>query len=157
MKNELVMKQFVIARRRLLSVLEGITEEAAAIKPEGFNNTIQWHAGHILFIAEQFLFRVPGDAVQLPPGYKALFANGTRPDDWETEPPSLQQIIAELKEQEGRVKESITSRLDEGLTRPLSLTSGLNLNSIGELLTMAIYHEALHTGYIDAMKRIVSK
>ncbi|AMA71532.1 MULTISPECIES: DinB family protein [Aneurinibacillus] len=158
MKNELVLKQFIIARRRLLKALEDVTEEMAAKKPEGFNNNIHWHAGHILSAAEQFLFRLPGGSVNIPDNYKDFFANGTKPDDWKETPPSFQQIVAQLKEQEARVKDgkdSIEERLDETLVPPFTLRSGLRMDTVGELINMAIYHEGVHTGYISAMKRII--
>ncbi len=157
MKNEFVVKQFTIARNRLLSALENVTEEVAGQKPEGFNNNIHWHAGHILLVTEAFLFTVPTGSGKLQKNYNEFFANGTKPDDWKSAPPSLQEIIDQLKDQEKRAKESAAARLDETLSSPFSLQSGLRMETVGELMNMAIYHEAVHTGYINAMKRIVNK
>jgi uncharacterized damage-inducible protein DinB len=156
MKNEFVIKQFAIARNRSLHALKDVAEEKAAQKPEGFNNNILWHAGHILLVTEQFLFGVPSGSLQISDTYKELFANGTKPDDWKSVPPSLQEIIAQLQEQKTRIKENIETRLEEELASPFKLGSGLQMNTVGELMNMAIYHEAIHTGHINAMKRIVN-
>ncbi|GED17305.1 DinB family protein [Aneurinibacillus migulanus] len=157
MKNEFVMKQFAIARSRLLSALENVTEEAASQKPEGFNNNIHWHAGHILLVTEKFFFKAPTGASELPELYDEYFANGTKPEDWKSMPPSLQEIIELLTNQEKRIKETGITNLDRELDSPLNFKSGLKMGTTGELANMAIYHEGVHTGYIYAMKRLVTK
>ncbi|MFT9849261.1 DinB family protein [Aneurinibacillus sp. REN35] len=157
MKNELVMKQFLIARNRLVSTLEKLTPEEASRKPEGFNNTIHWHAGHILLIAEKFLFMAPTGSNQVPDHYDTFFANGTKPGDWTDTPPSLAEIIDRLKDQENRFKACEANQIDAALPKPFTLGSGLVMETAGELMNMAIYHEGIHTGYINAMKRIVSQ
>ncbi|MCI1695054.1 DinB family protein [Aneurinibacillus aneurinilyticus] len=157
MKNEFVINQFAIARNRLLSALENVTEEVASQKPEGFNNNIHWHTGHILLVTEKFFFKVPTGASELPDLYDEYFANGTKPEDWKSEPPPLQEIIERLTSQAKRIKEIGDANLERELGSPLHFKSGLKMDTAGELANMAIYHEGVHTGYIYAMKRLVTK
>lgn len=151
MNNEIIIKQFLIARSRLLNTLGKVAPEEADRKPEGFNNTIHWHAGHILLIAEKFLFVAPGGENGLPAHYDTFFANGTKPGDWTDTPPSMEEIIDRLQDQENRFK-----ACEAALPKPFTLGSGLVMETAGQLINMAIYHEGVHTGYMNAMKRMVS-
>jgi hypothetical protein len=47
MKEEMIFNILEKVRANTLQNAEGITEEAADRMPEGFNNTIRWHLGHI--------------------------------------------------------------------------------------------------------------
>ncbi len=55
--NRLVgLKQFEITRGALLKFMETLDDKTADTQPEGFNNTIRWHIGHVLTAAEVFMF-----------------------------------------------------------------------------------------------------
>ena len=55
--NRLVgLKQFEITRGALLTFMETLDDKTADTQPEGFNNTIRWHIGHVLTAAEVFMF-----------------------------------------------------------------------------------------------------
>ncbi|MRD38966.1 DinB family protein [Bacillus thuringiensis] len=47
--NRLVgLKQFEITRGALLKFMETLDDKTVDTQPEGFNNTIRWHIGHVL-------------------------------------------------------------------------------------------------------------
>ena len=48
------LKQFEITRGALLQFMETLDDKTADTQPEGFNNTIRWHIGHVLTAAESF-------------------------------------------------------------------------------------------------------
>ena len=50
--SELLFKQFELTRGSFLKTIEGITAEQASVQPEGFNNNIHWHIGHVLTVTE---------------------------------------------------------------------------------------------------------
>ena len=54
--NRLVgLKQFEITRGALLKFMETLDDKIAdTCAPEGFNNTIRWHIGHVLTAARSF-------------------------------------------------------------------------------------------------------
>ena len=51
------------------------------VQPDGLNNTIHRHIGHILTVAEKFMFDYPGNFQHIPENYLGLFDNGTKPAD----------------------------------------------------------------------------
>lgn len=48
MFNTNMIKQFDMTRDTLLKSTHSISEADADVMPQGFNNTIRWHIGHIL-------------------------------------------------------------------------------------------------------------
>ena len=58
--GDLIKKEFELLRTRLYTRIEEIEENVFDIQPEGFNNNIHWHIGHILTVTEGFLFAENG-------------------------------------------------------------------------------------------------
>lgn len=148
--SELLFKQFELTRGFFLKEVAAISAEQADVQPEGFNNTIHWHIGHVLTVTEQFMMGYPKKSNYLPENYIELFGNGTRPSDWSGDVPSVELLTEQLKAQLGRVKEVPASMLDEKLNKPF-----LGLETFGELANMALFHESYHLGQIHAMKRLI--
>ncbi|CAM4020152.1 DinB family protein [Bacillus paramycoides] len=142
------LKQFEITRGALLKFMENLDDKTADTQPEGFNNTIRWHIGHVLSAAELFMFG--REFKHLPSEYPGLFGYGTRPSKWETEGPSLEVLKPQLQEQAKRISaipaEAFENKLPERF---------LGLETVGELYGMMLYHEADHIGQMKAMERII--
>ncbi|MBS4216422.1 MULTISPECIES: DinB family protein [Neobacillus] len=148
--SEVLLKSFATARSYLLNNVEALDENIVDIQPEGFNNTIHWHVGHVLTVAEQFMFGFPKKSAILPANYLELFGKGTKPADWNGEVPSVQELTAQLKEQFKRIQEIPVESFAEKLKAPF-----LGQETYGELTSFAIFHESMHLGQIAAMKRVV--
>ncbi|PLS18279.1 DinB family protein [Bacillus sp. M6-12] len=149
--SELLYKQFELTNIFIVRTLEGIEKEMLDIQPEGFNNNIRWHAGHILTVTEQFMFGFPKKSAHLPENYIELFGPGTKPSEWQGDAPSIEELTAQLKEQVIRIKDIPFERLDEKLKKPF-----LDLETFGELANMAVYHQSYHLGQVHAMKRVIA-
>ncbi|AVD54490.1 MULTISPECIES: DinB family protein [Priestia] len=142
------LKQFELTRGSLIKFMQTLDSETADKQPEGFNNTIRWHIGHVLSAAELFMFGK--EFKHLPSEYPSLFGNGTKPSEWNTEGPSLEELMSQLQEQAQRIKVIPEESFEKKLSEPF-----LGLETVGELYGMMLYHEADHIGQIKAMKRIV--
>ncbi|MCC2686475.1 MAG: DinB family protein [Paenibacillaceae bacterium] len=137
-------------RRSTLKLAEGLDEAMLDVKPAGFNNTIRWNLGHILTTQEGLLFGRANEPMNIPGHYRELFGNGTKPADWTVEPPTLAELIAQLKEQPARIRETFAGKLDNKVDKPFQ-----ELETIGNIALMTIYHEGTHVGYIMAIKRAI--
>ena len=73
--SQALLKEFEFVRSRLFKSIEETSPEVLDIQPQGFNNTLHWHVGHMLTIAENFLF---AGNQQIPEKYNELFGGGTR-------------------------------------------------------------------------------
>lgn len=148
--SELIFKSFEIARDRFVKALDGLDESLVDVQPDGFNNTIHWQAGHVLTVAEQFMFGFPKKSANLPANYMEFFGSGTKPADWKEGVPSVQELSEQLKEQIKRIKEIPAERFNERLKSPF-----LGLETFGEVANFGVFHEALHLGQIQAIKRVI--
>ncbi|XJZ27566.1 DinB family protein [Bacillota bacterium Lsc_1132] len=148
--SELLMKQFTLTRTNFIKRVESLNKDVVDIQPQGFNNTIHWMIGHVLTVAEQFMFRYPKKSANLPENYIQLFGNGTKPADWSEDVPSVEVLIEQLKDQLNRIKEIPAERYSVVLEKPF-----LGFETVGELANMAVFHEANHLGQIQAMARMI--
>ena len=150
----MIFDQFEFARNITLHVAKDINEENADIIPNGFPNSLRWQLGHVYASVEGIVFHMANETLNLPEGYGELFNRGTRPADWKVTPPKLDEIMPLLTEQVNRVKETFTGRLDEKLSQPMNAGS-LTLQTIGELLSFASFHESEHIGCMKSLKSAV--
>ncbi|WP_042454429.1 DinB family protein [Neobacillus dielmonensis] len=149
--SERLFKTMEVTRNYLLKTINGLDEAIADVQPEGFNNNIHWHIGHILTTAEQFMFGFPKKSTQLPERYLELFGTGTKPADWKEDVPTVGELTAQLQDQLKRMKAIPAESFNEQLKTPF-----LGQETFGELISFALFHETMHLGQIQAMKRVVA-
>jgi uncharacterized damage-inducible protein DinB len=148
--SELLFKHFELTRGKFVNYVVELEEGNADVQPEGFNNSIRWHVGHVLTVAEQFMFGFPKKSTHLPANYMELFASGTSPAAWQGDVPQLQELIVQLQDQIKRIKEIPAESFNQRLKTPF-----LGQETFGELTNFAIFHESIHLGQIQAMKRVI--
>lgn len=149
--DALIFSQIAVNRRRTIDLVSSLSEAFADIVPEGFNNNIRWNIGHIVATQERLAFRLIGETMDLDLSFMNLFAGGTKPADWQIKPPSMETLLELLEKQPERIQERLQGRLDEKLTIPFK-----EFASLDEALVFSIGHEALHAGYIMALKKAVA-
>lgn len=156
MKEEMFMlKQLEVIRGALNSFINELDEKAIDVQPEGFNNTIRWHIGHILVSTESLMFGYPNHSTNIPESYHALFITGSKPADWgNAEVPTVSALIECLEEQAGRLNELSEEFLAEKL--PFQFPVG-NLKTYGEMFEFVLFHEAYHLGQMKAMDMIINR
>lgn len=150
-----LLTQVDIIRSITLQAVESLHEEEADVQPEGFNNTIRWHLGHIYLVQERLAFRHAGFPVDVPQPYIDLFANGTRPAGWTEEAPSLAELGCRLTEQPGRIRTLLGEKLLEPPAVPFARFGG-KLDTIGAILGYSLFHEGQHLGVIQLIKQRIA-
>ncbi|MCP1145051.1 DinB family protein [Lysinibacillus endophyticus] len=147
MGSQLIKKQFAVTRKNILSLLEGVSPEVLDVVPEGFNNNIHWQIGHILTAGELFLFN---GQKNLPENYGQHFAGGTKPADWTNDVPSVEDILVKLQEQLERINQISDDSFEIELEKPF-----IGNKTVGELAAFGAFHESLHLGQIQILKRLI--
>jgi hypothetical protein len=117
--SELLINNFKFTRGKFVNYVVDLEEGIAGVQPEGFNNTIHWHVGHVLTVAEQMMFGFPKKSTQLP-------------------------------DQSTRINEIPAESFNQRLKTPF-----LGQETFGELANFAIFHESIHLGQMQAMKRVI--
>jgi hypothetical protein len=136
--------------------LEHVTDldEAKQLKtPDGLTNNVIWNLGHTLVVQCQLSYLACGKSSPLPDGYSELFAPGTSPKDWKTQPD-----CAEVIEHSKTLNKKIAEDLAAGAFADypgVPLTKQYKLDTIEEALNFHIVHEGMHTGVMLAIRHLI--
>lgn len=142
-------------RGKTLRVLAGATEEEARFTGHpGLNNSILWHAGHILWVVEQ-LGIVPAtrEPVGYPVDWVTLFAAGSAPANV-TAWPALASVMEALQAQLGRLQDVIRTASTERMDQVIDAERNRTLRYC---ILHGLHDEACHTGEIQLLKKLWSK
>jgi hypothetical protein len=150
MTEEQVFSQMALIRSRTVKWIEEVDPIIVDVTPANYNNTIHWHIGHILLVQDRLTLRLSGKEIGLPEEYTGWFGNGTKPADWQTQPPAVEVLLQELKDQTERQQKHFSGKLADKLTIPF-----LHFETIGESLGQSLYHEGVHLGFMMALKRAI--
>lgn len=151
MKNEQLFHQLELVRERTIQLLDLVTEDTADLMPSGYNNTLRWHLGHIATIQENMCLKLAGEPFGLPETFPVLFANGTKPADWQIEPPSLETLKSILTEQPLRIKQKLYNRTEDLLAAPFK-----GIDTVGGMMGFSLYHEGVHTGFMMSLRKTIA-
>ena len=123
--------------------------------PEGFNNNIIWNIGHIFTGQQRICYLRSG----LKPVLEIPVLSDYTP---QSKPFSMieEKEIINLK----KLFVPMVDRLEEDYEKQLfvnyetfSTPYGFDIASIDDAIRFMIFHEGLHAGYIQAMKRMIDK
>jgi hypothetical protein len=152
MEKEL-FNHFHFVRGQTIAALDATTEELADKIPEGFLNNIRWNLGHIYLSLDNLLYSYLGENHTITDEFMEMFQYHTSPKDWDqSKVPSLKQLKDLLIEQENRIKETFTNRVHEQGERVFDL-GNVQLKSLAEVFSFALWHEGRHQGVIIGLKR----
>ncbi|WP_088044303.1 DinB family protein [Bacillus sp. EAC] len=147
-----IFEQLKFTRSYTLRLLSSVSTDVVEKVPAGFNNNILWNAGHILAAYEQLLYANTGDELNLSEDVISFFKGGTKPSDWNSEPPSFEEIIALLEKQIEQIISTYEGRLDEEMKKEIKL-GGFEIKTVRDMISFNIFHEGLHSGLINGLKR----
>ncbi|WP_248924260.1 DinB family protein [Paenibacillus hamazuiensis] len=138
-----------VLRQIVIGQLQGVSEDRFDIQPKGFNNTIRWNVGHMVYWMDKYFSLCFGFSSAVPPQYEALFGSGTKPADWTVAPPSKDELTEMLMAQLSRLSELTPEMLDMNLQSPF-IMGPFQFTTSGELFNFALMHEAIHLGIISS-------
>ena len=142
-----------ILRQIVIGQLQGVSEDQLDMQPEGFNNTIRWNVGHMIYWMDKYSTLSFGSLSAIPAHFEALFSSGTKPSDWTIAPPSKEELTELLVAQLSRLSELTPERLDTNLQSPFEM-GPFQFNTSGELFNFAFMHEAIHLGILSSQMKL---
>jgi uncharacterized damage-inducible protein DinB len=151
--SEYLFDQLKVVRNNTINAVKDLSESQLDKIPTGFNNNIRWNLGHVYLVQERFAFGFTEIPMQVPAGFNELFGKDTKPSDWKIKPPSLTELIQLLEDQNNRLMDKLSTRLDDNLDKPWTMPSGLTLKTVREFLTFSMYHEGMHVQTIKILNR----
>lgn len=139
-----------MTRNCFIQVVESVPKAIIHIQPSCFKNTIHWQVGHVLTIAEQYIFEFPEKFLYIPSNYIEIFGEGTSPLSWNENVPDMNELLRLLKEQLNRISNIPSKKLNETLKKTV-----LGYTTFNDLASMLLLHEAYHLGQIYSMNRSI--
>ncbi len=140
-------------RQNILKMVDGLTTEQLNKIPEGFNNNLAWHLGHVLITQQLLNYKLAGLSPKVSDEWIAKYRKGTKP-----EAPITEAEITDIKTQLTTSIADLEKDFSEGIfknykTYPTSY--GVELTSIEDAVAFNNVHEAMHLGNVISMRKLV--
>ncbi len=148
--------EFKILRqsRALLGKLySGFSEEQLTTIPEGFNNHLLWHFGHVVVTQQLLCYKLAGVPMHVTDAQVNMFRKGTSPREWDHLPERDfidRQLTSLVDVMENDYKNGL---FKEHEIYPTSF--GITLTSIEDAIRFNNIHDGMHIGYILAIRKHV--
>ena len=142
-----------VGRKLLLKSIKGLSDEQLNTIPDGFSNNIIWNVGHVLVTQQLLVYALSGNTPRISKEQIEFFRKGTKPDQII----SASEIKSILEDIEKTVDEMETD-YGNGLFKTYKeypTSYGITLKTAEEAIQFNNIHEALHLGYILAMKKLI--
>ncbi|MFD0587298.1 DinB family protein [Paenibacillus sp. GCM10027627] len=152
--TQAILNTAQVLRQIVIGTLGQISETGMDTQPEGFNNTIRWNVGHIVYWMDKYSTLSFNSPPQLPELYEAYFNSGTKPSNWVEAPPSKEELMEQLSAQFARLSPLTPELLNTKLQSPFEL-GPFKFHTSGELFNFALMHEAIHLGVISSQLKLV--
>ncbi|CAI6035280.1 DinB family protein [Cohnella sp. JJ-181] len=141
--SAIIVDSALTVRRLSIQELQAIPEELFDVQPAGFNNTIRWNAGHLVYWMDAYRSLCFSAESLIPPSYASFFNSGTRPADWTGTPPAKEELMERMSRQLAAIAEIDPDSLARPLPSPLQF-GPLDFRLAGELFSFGLLHEAMH-------------
>lgn len=126
-------------------------------QPEGFNNNIRWHVGHIFVTMETFVQQALPSYELVHPEWIPLFIDGTSPSEWGDDAPTSDVLLAAMREQLDRIPKFLEGKIVGDAAEPLIIGDNImTIPDVEGIVQFIAWHEGVHAGAIDAHGRIKS-
>jgi hypothetical protein len=140
--------------RKLLSRwIENLSLEQLNTIPQGFNNNIIWNIGHIIVVQQMLVYNLSGLPMHVEADLVSKYKKGTRPTA-----PVTEAEVALLKELLFTTVTQTESDFGTGLFENFTeytVMTGFVIKNASDAIAFNYYHEALHTGVIMSLKKLV--
>ena len=140
-------------RGKTLRLLQELTDKDARWTPSGLHNHILWNAGHSYVLVESLVMEALGREPQIPKGWFEIFS-------WKSDPahvaaeqwPTLAQVVAQLTEQQLRLRQVIEGLSEEQLSGPVP---GKTDRTVRSAILHGLHDEACHSGEIWLLRKLI--
>lgn len=140
-------------RSNCLNLVKDLSIEQLHFIPEGYNNNIIWHIGH-MFVSEQILcYSRSNTPLVIPENYLALFRKGTSPKEWSVKA-DMNEIIHYMNVTSEALQSDYVNK-QFGTFNEYATSSGIVLKNIEDAIIYSYGHENLHYGNIISMLKLI--
>lgn len=143
-----------INRERALGVIENLTLDQLTKIPEGFNNNLLWNFGHIMVTQQLLVVGLSQSDKLIPDSLIEQYRKGSMAKDIINPQADLDYFVSNSVKLIERTQQ-MSEGNELGEFTPYQTSYGVELNSLKDAVVFNNLHEALHIGYMMAMKRVL--
>ncbi len=140
-------------RKNCLMFTDDLSPQQLEAIPATHNNNILWNLGHILVSQQMLCYKLAGLPMNVPDEMVEPLRKASSPKDW-TSPPDINWIKDKFQSLVEQTEADYGAGKFSGY-EPYPTSYGIELKSIEDAIRFNNLHEALHLGYIMALKRLV--
>lgn len=152
MKTELEL--FRATRNNTIAVIKNLNLDQINKIPEGFTGNIAWHIGHMVSTHKGLVYQLNSVPGGLEKEFVLKYKKDSKPEA-PIDQAEFEFITTELLNQVDELEEDLKKENFFGANIPYSTSYNFDLNSLEECVKFSNLHQALHLGYIMALKRSV--
>lgn len=138
----------------MLRVIDGLSIAQLNQIPHGFNNNLIWNLAHALVTQQILVYKFSGLPVNVPATWIESFKKGSSPKDTFVDETTKNEIIHQLMETIALLEVDIEAGKFSQY-EVYTTSFGLTLHDAIEAMQFNNVHEAMHLGYMMALKRAV--
>ncbi|MES2730775.1 MAG: DinB family protein [Bacteroidota bacterium] len=142
-------------RINLLNVIKDLTLDQLNEIPEGFNNNIIWNLAHLIAAQQGICYMRAGGKIVVDEKYFLNYKSETKPQQRvdQHEVDIIKQLfLSTIDRLEKDYQNDVFANYTAWTTR-----YGVELAHVDDALVFLPFHEGLHLGYIQALKRVIKK
>jgi hypothetical protein len=140
-------------RKNIADIVNHLTLDQMNLIPAGLNNNILWNLGHVLVTQQALTYRLSKQTAKLSSEIIDQFKKGTQPTTY------TEDIFKSIMESFFDVVDQTKADYEAGLFQEFhsyTTSYGITLENIDDALEFNNAHEALHLGYIMAIRRMIT-
>jgi hypothetical protein len=152
-KMEQILSVTKASRRLLAQFLNNYSLEQLNKIPEGFNNNLIWNIAHIVVTQQRLIYKFSGLPLRISDEIFEKYKGGTRPNGVVTkaEVEKIQSLLFDtIHQTEVDFENKIFKNYQE-----YTSSIGFTITTIEDAMSFNNYHEALHTGVIMSIRKLV--
>lgn len=142
-----------ITRNNVLNVVNSLSFEELTMIPKDFNNNILWNFGHLIVTQQLLVYRNSGVSCNVSDKLIQQFGKGSVPSGYD------KGMLDELKRLLVDLIDQTEKDYDKGVLKDYTIyqtSYNATLSSVEDAIRFNNLHEALHYGYIMALKRAIN-
>ncbi len=140
-------------RQNILKMVDGLSTEQLNKIPEGFNNNLAWHLGHVLVTQQLLVYKLSGLSPKISDEWIAKYKKGSKPEAFIST-----EEIEDIKQQLVTLPTQTETDFAAGVFQSFNsypTSYGITLNSTEDAISFNNVHEAMHLGNVISMRKLV--
>jgi hypothetical protein len=143
---------FRATRENTVESVKDLSLEQINTIPDGFSGNIGWHLGHMVSTHKGLVYQLNGQKSGLEKEFVLKYKKDSKPEN----PMTMEEfefITEQLLNQIDELEADLPNEEMWGETHEYTTSYNYTITSLEEAVKFSNLHQALHLGYIMAMKR----